>query len=131
VVIFHRPLKRFQRLVNRMLFKKNFSRRCPDHYYSRTAVLPFPFRYFGDQLLSQLKLVRPGFDIDSIKALYVVLIEDRLHWLDLLKLRLQLLQQVFLQHPGMHRRLISGVFENVPGAEDQVFQLCQRNKIFN
>ena len=114
-----------------MLLEKDLSRGCPNHHHSRAAILSLPFGDLVDELLSQLKLVRAGLDVSAAETLYVVLIEDSLHWLDLLERRFKLLQQIFLKHAGVHRSFVGRVFKNVPGAEYQILKFCQRHEVLN
>ena len=124
-------LKRFERLVNRMLLQKDFSRGRPNHHHARAAVLLLPLGDLIDQLLRQLKLVLAGLYVRSAQPLHIILIKDRLHRLDLLKRRLQLFQQIFFEHAGMHGRFVGRVRKNVPGAKDQIFKFRQRHEVLD
>ena len=62
-------------------------------------------------------------------APHVIGIEDRLHRLDRFQRLANFLEQRRLQHLGVYRGFVGVVVENVPAAEDQVFDLGQRNEI--
>ena len=84
-----------------------------------------------DELLGELKLVLAGFDVCAAEAFDVILIEDGFHRLDLAQRLFELVQQLFLENAGIHRGVVGGVREDVPRSEDEIFQLGERDEIFD
>src|SRR4029077_11793824 len=70
-------------------------------------------------------------NVRAVKSLYVLAVKGCLHWRNAGKKWLHLLQIFFAQHAGFGRRLIGIVFEYVPPAEDQVFQIAQRDEFLD
>ena len=64
-------------------------------------------------------------------SLHVVLVEDGLHRPNRFQRLANFFEQRFLQHLGVYRGLVGVVVENVPTAEDQVFDFGERNEILN
>ena len=80
-------------------------------------------------MLGKLHLVRAAFDMRAVQPLDVLLIENGFHRLDCLKLRLELIDQVALEHTRVERRFIGVFLEDVPCAKDEIFDPGERHKI--
>ena len=114
-----------------MLLQEDFGRAAQIITTREHLFLRLPLGDLVDELLGQLKLVLAGLDVRAAEPLYVSLIEDGLHRLDLAQRFFELAQQIFFEHAGVQRRFVSRIRKDVPGAEDQIFELCQRHEVFD
>src|SRR5437870_6263357 len=113
-----------------MCLQADFSRSSPDHHQAVTFVLTFELSNIGNKLLGKVHFVLAGLDIVTLQTLYISLIENSLHRLDLLERRFDPCQQVTFKHTGVGRCLICRIRENIPSAKNQIFQPGQLNEVF-
>ena len=67
----------------------------------------------------------------AVQSFGKVVVEGSSHGLDGLQLIFHQIQVLFLQHLCIHGCIVGIVRENIPSAEDDVFQVGQRNDIFD
>ena len=115
--------------MHRALLGKGFGGRTPDHHQPVRAGLLFEIPDIGPQLLRQIALVLAFLHMFAVQQFHVIAIEHRLARLDGPHERLDLVEQVFLQHTGIHGGGVGIFFKDVPGGEDQVLEVGQRNEL--
>ena len=71
------------------------------------------------------------FDVFASKSFDELGKENGGHGFDLLELVFDFEQVIFGQYFGVGRRFVCVVFEEIPTAEHQVVQACQRNEILD
>ena len=69
--------------------------------------------------------------VGAVDALHVVAVEDRGHGLDLLERAAQAFDQRLVENAGMESGFVAVLFENVPAAELQIFDLGERNEVLD
>ena len=82
-------------------------------------------------MFGQVHLIAALLHVLAVQLLDVVAVKNGLARLDGFQERLDLSQQLFFQHTGVDGRLIGVIFEDVPAGENQIFNVCQGNKILN
>ena len=103
-------------------FVKDFRRSAPDHHQARCAARFAEFTDVVHQHLGVLHLGALGFQVGSVDALDVFLIEDGGHGPDSFKRSADLLEQCFFEHASQLRGFVCILLENVPGANHQVLE---------
>jgi hypothetical protein len=131
VVVAHRLFESLEIFIDGVLLEEDFGRSRPHHHEPRTLVLALELFDLRDQLLGQIEFVLPRFDVVAVQTLHVVLIEDGFHRLDLLQRRLEFREQFFFEHARVHRRVVGGIGEDVPRAEDEIVQPRERDEILD
>ncbi len=81
--------------------------------------------------MGEFKFVLARFDVRAAESLHIVLIEDGLHGFDLAQRLFELAEQFLFEHAGVQCSVVCGVGENIPGAEDEIFELGQWHEVFD
>ena len=81
--------------------------------------------------MGEVELRLACFDVRAAEPFDVRLIEHGGHRFDLAQRFFELSEQFLLEHAGVECRVVSGFREDVPRAEDQIFQLRKWYEIFD
>jgi hypothetical protein len=69
------------------------------------------------------------FHVWAVQALDIFLVENGLHRPDRGERLFELIEQRGIEHTGLCRRFVGVVFEDIPAADDDVFQASQGHEI--
>ncbi len=82
-------------------------------------------------LLGQLHFVLGLLDVASAQSLYVALVEDRRPGTNFLELRLDGLEQRWVENAGVSSGLVAVLGINIPAAEHKVLQGSERHEVLD
>ncbi len=111
------------------LCHEDFGRGAPDHDQAVALVCGLKVADVRAELLNHVHL-RAAFDVWSVEALDVVLIECGWHRIDRFEEvgdRFDVL--VAVESAALYRSFVGVVRERIPGAEDDVVKVCERDKL--
>ena len=129
VIGVHRRLEAFEVGVAWALLHEDLGRGAPDHDQAVALVCGLEGANVRANLLGQLQL-RAALDVGPVEALDVVLVEGGWHWLDgLEEVGDGLDVFVAVEDAALHRCFVGVVGEGVPGAEDDVVEVCERDEL--
>ena len=129
VVVAQRRLEAFEVAVVWSLLHEDLGRGAPDHDQAVAVVCGLEVANVLANLLGHFHL-RAALDVRAVEALDVVLVEDGRHRLDGLEEvgdRLDVL--VAVEDAALDRCFVGVVGEGVPGAEDDVVEVCERDEV--
>src|SRR5215813_3399664 len=81
------------------------------------------------QLLGQVHLVLSLLYMLAVEFLDIIAVEHSLARFDRPQKRLDLVEQLLLEHSGMDGRFVRVFLKDVPAGEDQVFEAGQRDEL--
>ena len=131
VVVLEALLEIAQRLVDLVEFHEHLGAAAPQHHHAGGAVAARERLDVFHELHRQVVLVLARLDVRAGQAAHVILVEHGLprpHVLQFLPHRLQARR---LDDTGVHGSVVGVVGEEVPAAEDEVFQAGQRHEILD
>ena len=129
VIVVDRRLEAFEVAVVWSLLHEDLGRGAPDHDEAVAIVCGLEVANVRANLLGQLHL-RAALDVGPVEALDVVLVEGGRHWLDgLEEVGDGLDVLVAVEDAALHRCLVGVVGEGVPGAEDDVVEVRERDEL--
>jgi hypothetical protein len=109
----------------------DLGRAAPHRDQAIAAVLVLERLDVGHQLLGQIHLRRALLQVRAVQLLDVRLLEHRGHRRDRLELGTQLIEQPRVEHARLHRRLVRVLREDVPAAEHDVVEPCERHVVLD
>ncbi len=129
VIGVERRLEAFEGEVAWPLLHIDLGRGAPNHDQAVAMVCRLEVANVCANLLGHLHL-RAVLDVGPVEALDVVLVEGSRHWVDGLKEvgdRLDVFMAV--EDAALHRCFVGVVGEGVPGTEDDVVEVCERDEL--
>ena len=109
----------------------DFGGAAPDHHQPVDFVARAKVFDVFLEFLCQVPLGLGVLDVRAVELADVVLVEDRLHRFDGAEQRTRLLEVLRAEDAGFGGGVVGVVGEDVPPAEHDIVQLCQRNKLLD
>ena len=107
----------------------DFGRSSPENYYAVNARVLLEVADILAQLLYHVPAVFAVLDVGSVETLCIVLVESGGHGHDLLELFLDGVDVFLAENFGVDGRFVGVDGINVPGGEDNVVKVGQRNDL--